>query len=136
MTETVKVTSTAGIAAAIPYLLGFHPSESLVLVGLEPPRDQMVFSMRLDLPQDGTTAFAGFVADRMRATGFNRVVLAVFTDERFDFPDLPRRRLIEELLELLEVREALLVQNGRYWSYLCEDNNCCPPRGQELLRRH
>ena len=29
----------------------------------------------------------------------------------------------------LELRDVLRVQDGRYWSYLCQNLLCCPPAG-------
>ena len=39
--DVVKIQSHIGIAAAVPYLLGFIPTDSLVIIGLEGPRDRM-----------------------------------------------------------------------------------------------
>jgi hypothetical protein len=36
--------------AIVPYLLGFHPSRSLVVIGLGPSRHQVKLAFRYDLP--------------------------------------------------------------------------------------
>src|SRR5260370_15067136 len=40
----VKVGSPAEILAAVPYLLGFHPTHSLVVIGARPPPDRVPVS--------------------------------------------------------------------------------------------
>lgn len=130
--STVKITSHTGIAAAVPYLLGFVPTDSLVVIGLEGVRDRMSFTMRLDL-YDDHIVLAGEVVRRMLAGGFDRVLLVIYTDRTFTHPDLPETDLVTDLRGLLEVREALLVQHDRVWSYVCEDIACCPPEGRTYL---
>ena len=34
----------------------------------------------------------------------------------------------------IDVREILRVQDGRYWSYMCANQACCPPAGTFLAR--
>lgn len=50
------------VLATVPYLLGFHPTESLVVVALRAPRNRVVCTMRVDLPP---IRFAGAVADQL-----------------------------------------------------------------------
>src|SRR4051794_5957569 len=107
--ETVKISSHTGIAAAVPYLLGFIPNDSLVVIGLEGDRDRMTFTMRVDLPtaQDRAAVVCD-VARRMLASGVDRVLVLTYTDQSFRHPDLPEKALVAALQRLLEVREALL----------------------------
>src|SRR4051812_6238144 len=46
----VRLTSPGEIAAAVPHLCGFLPSESLVAVSLRGERHRIGLCMRLDLP--------------------------------------------------------------------------------------
>ena len=47
--SSVRITGPASLIAAVPYLLGFEPNESLVLVGL---RDgQVTVTARVDLDE-------------------------------------------------------------------------------------
>ncbi|HEX6075419.1 MAG TPA: DUF4192 family protein, partial [Micromonosporaceae bacterium] len=49
--ESLRLRSASDLLAAVPYLIGFHPSDSLVLVGFG---DRMVrFLARADLPEPG-----------------------------------------------------------------------------------
>ena len=46
----LQLRSPQDVIAAVPYLLGFHPADSLVAVGADGP--QGTCAMRLDLPPD------------------------------------------------------------------------------------
>ena len=49
---TIRVTSPADLIEAVPYLLGFHPTESLVVVGFDDSAGsgrQVAVTARLDL---------------------------------------------------------------------------------------
>jgi len=70
----VKVGSPAEVLAAVPYLIGFHPSSSLVVIGARPPRDRVHVSFRYDLldpPEDG---YAREIAEHATAVLVNQQV--------------------------------------------------------------
>jgi len=130
----VKISDLADMAASVPHLLGFRPTESLVAVAVRGPRQRLGFTMRLDLAEprfDG--AIAGETASRMAQAGADAVLLFVVTDApRMD--GLPRRELVEAVGHALTVPllDAALLADGRVWSYLCSDPRCCPVEGREL----
>lgn len=129
---TLTVRSPADLIAAVPYLLGFHPQDSLTVVALRGTR--VVFAVRHDLPKPDTPDadaraearhVAGVIArqdvDGATVVGHGvagRVTPAVL-------------RLSAALTELgVPVVDELRVTDGRYWSYVCQDPKCCPPEGQ------
>lgn len=115
------------LLAVVPYLLGFHPADSLVLIAL---RDrQIVFQVRVDLPEpaeatDLARHLAG-LAERNSAT--SAVLLGYGTGTRVT----PVALALPPALESRGVAllDALRVTDGRYWSYLCTEPTCCPPEG-------
>ncbi|MEV6374232.1 DUF4192 domain-containing protein [Micromonospora musae] len=125
----LAVRSPADLIAAVPYLLGFHPAESVVVVAMRGRR--VVFAARADLPDPAEDPGAplrhlAHVVGRQRANaatvvGYgpaHRVTPAV---------DATRDALAEAGLVLLD---ALRVTDGRWWSYLCDEAGCCPPEGR------
>lgn len=134
----MKISGPADILGVLPHRLGFHPSESLVVVCLEGPRKRDRLVMRSDLPD---TAFddvlAQDMADRVRHAGSSNAVLVCYTDAPSPGRDLARAPLMDSLVERLAaydigVVEALLVRGGRWWSYQCSDQACCPASGSPL----
>src|ERR1022692_2213408 len=55
----VRVGSADGILAVVPHLLGFHPTDSLVMLGIGGPHARIRLAFRYDLPdppEDGLAA--------------------------------------------------------------------------------
>jgi hypothetical protein len=124
----LTVRSPADLIAAVPYLLGFHPADSLVVVALRGRR--IVFAARADLPGPGddpldpTAHLAGVIA---RQGAESATVLGYGDAPRVT----PAVDAVREALTAagLAVLDALRVTDGRYWSYLCAEPACCPPEG-------
>jgi hypothetical protein len=133
--DRVRLDDLTDLASAVPHMLGFHPTDSLVAIALSGPREHMSFTMRLDLldPSDDDEV-ARMTAARMQHAGADAVLLFIYTDAPPAGQELPRRELVETISDALDVpvREAMLVDDGRVWSYICADARCCPPEGREL----
>ncbi|WP_229399128.1 DUF4192 domain-containing protein [Micromonospora okii] len=124
----LTVRSPADLIAAVPYLLGFHPADSVVVVALRGRR--IVFAARADLPGTGddpldpATHLAGVIARQ----GAESATVLGYGDAPRVTPavDAVRQSLAVAGLAVLD---ALRVTGGRYWSYLCAEPACCPPDG-------
>jgi hypothetical protein len=133
----VRLRGPADILGVLPYRLGFHPSESLVLVCLEGRRRRDRLVMRVDLPEArDDEQVAADLAARVRHVGASAVVAVVYT-EVLDGRRLARAGLVTALSDALaaagvELPEALLVRDGRWWSFLCDRPDCCPADGTPL----
>ncbi|SCF43115.1 DUF4192 domain-containing protein [Micromonospora mirobrigensis] len=124
----LAVRSPADLIAAVPYLLGFHPSDSVVVVALRGRR--IIFAARADLPDRGAdpappARHLAEVIVRQRAE--SATVVGYGPAERVTTAvDAVRGALAGVGLVVLD---ALRVTDGRYWSYLCTEAGCCPPDG-------
>ena len=58
----VRVGSPAGVLAVVPHLLGFHPSRSLVVLGVTGPSDRVTMAFRYDLPDPPDAELAADIA--------------------------------------------------------------------------
>ncbi|MFG1778917.1 DUF4192 domain-containing protein [Micromonospora sp. NPDC049051] len=124
----LAVRSPADLIAAVPYLLGFHPTRSVVVVAMRGRR--ITFAARADLPdladpRDPAGHLAGVVArqDAETATVLGYGPAHLVTPA----VDAVRAALSAAGLAVLD---ALRVTDGRYWSYLCVEPECCPPDGK------
>jgi hypothetical protein len=129
----VNLTTPQDIIAAVPYLLGFHPDDSLVVIAITARRVTVI--VRYDLPDSvaGTGRDpAGELASRLA------VVLALHKTDSvvllgYGTSDRARPALvaaIDRLADLLTIREVLVITGARFWSLLCA--GCCPPEGIEF----
>lgn len=124
----LSVRSPADMVAAVPYLLGFHPADSVVVVAVRGRR--VVFAARGDLPAPG--AGPGPAARHLA-----QVVARQDADAATVVGYGPAARLtgvvdaIGDALTAagLVVLDALRVTEGRWFSYLCVEPSCCPPEG-------
>lgn len=130
----LTVRSTADLITAVPYLLGFHPSESVVMVAMRDTR--IIFVARGDLPPGAhgdAPGVARFLADVVGAQdaqtatiigyGPAERVTPVIDEIRAAFDPAAAGRALPRLLD------ALRVTDGRYWSYFCDNPRCCPIDG-------
>lgn len=130
---TLRASGPSEILQVIPYLLGFHPERSVVIVAMR--KKQVIVSARYDL--DGPTACAEPLCHAASRAGANRVLVALYDDSITGHP-LAHREYLDGLRKLfdkydLDEVDALAVGAGRWWSYRCDNDLCCPRQGTELV---
>lgn len=129
----LRLRTPEDVLAQIPFLVGFHPSQSLVGLALDETR-QLVFCCRLDLPPPDcpNTAMAAGSAELvslLRRHGTDAVLLVAYSDDvRSSRRFFARVRQACDQAKLTVV-ELLRTDGRRYWSELCRDPWCCPPEG-------
>jgi hypothetical protein len=134
---TLRISGPADLLQAVPYLLGFHPESSLVVIGLH--RGQLVVTVRLDLVDLGEPRVLADAIEAIRRGGATELVGVIYDDEWQPAADgaLPWRGAAdafhsEALRAGCEVIDVVLVNCGRWWSFCCEQASCCPPEGREV----
>jgi hypothetical protein len=138
---SVRLSDPGDLAAGIPHLLGFHPTNSVVVISLTGPNGRRVgLTMRADIPPPRhDRALAHQLANGVRSDDPDAVVMAVVSDAANLAGDteLPHQQLVHELTVAmtsagLAVRDVLLVRSGRWWSYDCPHRCCSPAAGTPL----
>ena len=115
------------VLAATPYLLGFHPEDSVVLFGCKGTR--LVFHLRGDLPPPAQAAgMAVSFAELLHARKITDVLAIGYGPDSTVSPMVTALEL-EMKRRGIAVRELLRADGGRFWSYLCGSPLCCPPDG-------
>jgi len=133
--DRVRLDDLTDLASAVPHMLGFYPSDSLVVIALRGPRERLSFTMRLDLPApEDYEDIAHMTAVRMEHAQADAVMLFVYADAADRDDGLPQSDLVHAVEDMLPVplREALLIDDGLVWSYLCADERCCPAAGRVM----
>lgn len=128
------LTSPHDLLAAIPFLIGYHPTDSLVIVSLK--EDCVGMAMRVDYPSiegvDSTDAFDALVYHLVREGAEGALVVAYVPNDRSDGAEILENIAIALTRAEIPIRESLLITNGRWRSVLCGDQECCPVQGNEL----
>jgi hypothetical protein len=135
--SVTKVKDPADVISVVPYLLGFVPQESLVVVALEGSPQRFGPCARLDLvggndPPDAAQRQIDFVAELVEKHHFDPLILVAYSacTGDSDLTDSLMRDLIARLRDDgIEVTEALRADGTRWWSYTCDDRRCCPAEG-------
>ncbi len=139
----ITLRSPAELADALPYMLGFHPNDSLVLVAVHGEGGRFGGRLRVGIPSapDEWEDVARQVADclvrgsRLRGGKPDGIVVYLCQDpvgEETGRQVMARLRPFAQRLRLacgaldVPVLEALCLSEGRFWSYVCPDERCCP----------
>jgi hypothetical protein len=131
MTTIVKAANAAEFLSLVPRLLGYHPTDSLVLVPFDGART--CGAMRFDLPRDGdeierlAATFLGLACKIPDADG---IAVVAFTSATFadGIPHAGLVRAIETRADAcgLRVVDALCVAADAWGSYLTEHGEARP----------
>ncbi|MFB6503860.1 DUF4192 domain-containing protein [Streptomyces sp. NPDC002466] len=147
--QQITLRGPAELADALPYLMGFHPNDSVVMVALHGGRGRFGGRLRLGIPQtpEEWPSVAEQLAECLikgserRGSRPDAIVIFLCQDPA---EGEPAGRVMERLRPLAQslrtacgaldvpVLEALCISDGRYWSYCCPDGRCCPAEGNRM----
>ncbi|MFJ9634311.1 DUF4192 domain-containing protein [Streptomyces sp. NPDC101175] len=147
----VTLRTPAELADALPYLLGYRPEDSIVLVALHDRDGRGRFGGRARLgipagPDDWASVARqlahGLVTGSERRGNRPEQMIAYVCQE--PAPGETGRQVMERLRPLVQklrtecgrldvtVIEALCISDGRFWSYCCPIEGCCPVDGSSM----
>ncbi|WP_327343228.1 DUF4192 domain-containing protein [Streptomyces europaeiscabiei] len=149
--QQVTLRTPAELADALPYLLGYRPEDSIVLVALHDrdARGRFGGRARLGIPaqKDDWPSVAQQLAHGL-VTGSERrgakpESMVAFLCQDPTSGESPRDVMerLRPLAQLLRracgsmdvpVVEALCISDGRFWSYCCPGNGCCAAEGKPM----
>lgn len=113
---TVRLTDPESILAAIPFLVGFHPEESMVLLVLRRGRVKVTARIDVEAPPDALAA--KFEEIRANHNG-DAMVLVVYTADAL-VGLTAGAGVVEHLTD--ETFEAVIVADGEFWWSLLDDH--------------
>ncbi|MEE1751651.1 DUF4192 domain-containing protein [Streptomyces sp. SP18CS02] len=147
--QQITLRGPAELADALPYMLGYHPTDSVVVVALHGDRGRFGGRVRLGIPRSPREWAP--VADQLaeclvegcerRGSRPDGIVVFLCQDPAGDETG---RHVMERLRPLAQrlrtacgaldvpVYEALCISDGRFWSYCCPDTRCCPSEGNVM----
>jgi Domain of unknown function (DUF4192) len=121
----LKIRQPDDLLAIIPYMIGFHPDESIVAVFVRSGR--IVLTARMDLPPE---VASDELAERIDALAKRHEAQALAL-VAYSAAPLPANRMLTRLMDRLsnhELTDVLYVGHGRWWSLSCGEQ-CCPLTG-------
>ncbi|MFJ7967426.1 DUF4192 domain-containing protein [Streptomyces sp. NPDC096324] len=147
----VTLRTPAELADALPYLLGYRPDDSIVLVALHDRERRGRFGGRArlgipahaeDWPAASDQLAQGLVKGSERRGTRPGSMVAYLCQEpgrgESGRDVMERLRPLAQLLRTacgrldVPVIEALCISDGRFWTYTCPGQGCCPPEGTAM----
>jgi hypothetical protein len=131
-TLLVRASTPADLLRLVPHLLGFRPAASLVVIGVAPPRDRIRLTLRYDLPDPpGAHLVADVAAHAVAVLRKQRLKAVVAIGYGAEALVTPMARALRAAVwqDRIDLLEFLRVEDGRYWSYVCGNEECCPVAG-------
>jgi hypothetical protein len=130
----LRLRSPSDIVEAVPYLIGFQPEDSLVVVSLRGERLRVGLTARVDLPpaESAESCAREFVGYLKRDNAVRAVVVFYPPSGGPSYPSV--RPIADAFTKHLKrsriaVADVLCVSERRWWSLHCTDADCCPPGG-------
>ena len=129
------LTSPHDLLAAIPFLIGYHPSNSLVLVAIKEGTVSM--AMRVDYPSQQNSDAYDLLAHHIKLDGAESALMIAYVPTETGEGGATGAEVlgylaISLLKNAIEIRESIEVIGNRWRSVICEDISCCPPEGNPL----
>ena len=128
----VRIGSPTSLLAVIPVLLGFDPGHSIVVIGTEPGTALVRITLRYNVPDPRHPRLAAALAEHaISLLAGQGVTTAVAAGYGTDAAVSPVAAALRERAAAagIAMTELLRADNGRYWSFICRDPECCPPEG-------
>jgi Domain of unknown function (DUF4192) len=131
----IRLESPIELVGLVPYLFGFHPSDSVVVLTLAGPRREIGFRARSDLGSDRETVpLARHLTEVLVRNQAEEVVIIVYPPDDWTGKIETLHAAFEAALAAADIRiiEFGRVQKGRWKSLLCRDPSCCPADGAPI----
>jgi hypothetical protein len=128
----VSLASPVSVLAIVPSLLGFHPSQSLVVLGVSGPRHRVSLTFRYDLPDPPDEELAADIAAHACEVLIREAIPAAIVIGYGPAGPVAdaARPVVTALLEAgVDVLELLRAEGGRCFTMNCQNPDCCPPEG-------
>ncbi len=125
MSDKLSLRSPIDLLAVVPYLLGFHPERSVVVLGLA--QHKVCFQARADLDAPAG-ALAEQLTGMLRRQRLRTALIVGYGPAADVDPVVAALRARFDRAHIQAV-EALRADAGRFWSYTCRELSCCPPDG-------
>ena len=125
------LTSPHDLLAAIPFLIGYHPIDSLVLVSIKD--DCVGMAMRIDYPIDQSEIAFDLCASHISADEADGALIVAYQPrERSDGDEVLAQTTAALSRAGIAIYESILIAEGSYRSLLCHDITCCPIEGRPV----
>ncbi len=130
-----ELTSPRDLLAAVPFMVGYHPQDSLVTMALR--ENKVVMAMRVDFPDsDQLLVTSKLITSHLLREEATEAIVVGYLPENLNLEDPLSAVRATISSHNIEVKECLEVWGSRFRSTLCQDSACCPPEGSPVPLMH
>ena len=126
-----ELTSPHDLLAAVPFMVGYHPKDSLVAMALR--ENKVVMAMRIDFPDPSDMeAISKTIAMHLVREAASEAIVVGYLPDSVTSED--PMALVREVItgRSIIVKECIEVRGDRFRSTLCGDALCCPAEGSPI----
>ena len=130
-TSSIKLTSPRDLLAVVPFLLGFHPTNSIMVLCLS--NNRLGLTQRLDLPRpENAHDVASALLPSLITENPDAVILLGFEDNKGESLSALEALTTALHSRSMPIHDRLVVTDGRWRSLDCHTLSCCPPEGSPV----
>ncbi len=119
------------LLAAVPFLIGYHPTDSLVLISVK--SDSLEMAMRIDFPKNPPEGSYQLLASHLKRDNSEGALIVAYEPANSLAGPEVLHNVADAVASLdIPIRELMLVRNNHWRSLLCSDDKCCPPEGNQI----
>lgn len=119
------------LLAAVPFLIGYHPSDSLILISVK--NDSLEMAMRVDFPINPPEGTYQLLTSHLKRDRAEAALVIVYEPSDNHSGEQVLREMADAIANSqIPVRELMLVRSNRWRSLLCSDLSCCPLEGNPI----
>ena len=126
-----ELTSPHDLLAAVPFMVGYHPKDSLVAMALVD--NKVAMAMRVDFPTaQSLRSVSQTIALHLKREHATEAIIVGYLPSDVVEPD--PLLLVREKIGTYDIviKECIEVRGARFRSTLCTDLTCCPPEGSAI----
>ena len=125
------LTTPKDLIAAVPFLIGFNPTDSIVLLSLN--SDAIAMAIRIDFPDQIGADELRLLTSHLSRDGADSVIAIFYSSEIGQSQNEIMSEVLAAITDFgLSLREVITVEQERYRSLICEDLLCCPVEGNSV----
>ena len=122
----IKLSRPGDVLGVVPYLVGFHPRESVVALMVRSRRVVLTIRVNMPPPAEATDLAADIAGLADQHSADELIIIGYSADAEAARGLLSR---VEGELDGYHVNDVLYVDGQRWWSLTCT-GTCCPPEGR------
>ena len=119
------------LLAAVPFLIGYHPTDSLVLISVK--NDSLEMAMRVYFPINPLEGTYQLLASHLKRDNAEAALVVAYEPAGSVLGEEVLKNMADAIAAVeIPIRELMLVRNNRWRSLLCNDPTCCPTEGTQI----